>query len=707
MPDAKAPGRHWLDAASSRRCTSRVPPETRTRACTMRKKGSSTTTRPAHVHTNAPSAPTGGGGGGGDETIETTVGALPLWDVTAAAPKWAPPTSLCTKAGAKAVLEDARVAATIECARAGYLEKLRKMLNRLATQKGAGAPPPQAFERWRFAAKHAEDASSSIDPVIPNGDTEGGAAAFNALVDDLTRAGVSSSSAKAIASQLAEAAGRYARLCRRSQAVLASCQHPWTEESSRGGDDDSGDDSDASDDDDDDDDDVDSDGDTAGEKRRGGLIRVAVGFRARSVELRSTRGKHFAVLSRRAYGKLAAMYRRSAPASDPGLPAPPEGIGGKESYNDKHDDDESGSSDDSDDSDDDDDERRAMFGDEESALVNAAANVVDSLNDDASNEPKSYVVFHARLFALLLRYKSIHGYGFQASVGPEVFELLRRTVGAQVECFASPLNAFHGRYHSAFPDVDGPFGSCGDFFRYCADKIRRGSFQVNPPFVSDVMSDAYDAMATALNAADEADSPLTFVVFVPGWTETSAWRKLTASTHTRNSFVVAASDHGYLDGAAHQRKNAYRTSVYDTGVFVLQSRRAVGTNAGKTIAAEGGKRFERAMRLALGHARRRARRAEDRVKSREKEREVRREEKARRTAEMREKRSEGKKGKKRRASDGDGDEDTAGDGGERRKGEKKKESKAAKARRKRREAAGWTKGRNGAGKRRAPKPDSN
>ena len=157
-----------------------------------------------------------------------------------------------------------------------------------------------------------------------------------------------------------------------------------------------------------------------------------------------------------------------------------------------------------------------------------------------------------------------------------------------MECFASPLNAFHGRYHSAFPDVDGPFGSCGDFSDIVRIRSGGGSFQVNPPFVSDVMSDAYDAMATALNAADEADSPLTFVVFVPGWTEASAWRKLTASTHTRNLFVVAASDHGYLDGAAHQRKNAYRTSVYDTGVFVLQSRRAVGTNAGKTIAAEGG-----------------------------------------------------------------------------------------------------------------------
>lgn len=662
----------------------------------MRKKGSSTTTRPAHVHTNAPSAPTGGGGGGRDEITETTVGALPLWDVTAAPPKWAPPTSLRTKAGAKAVLEDARVAATIECARAGYLEKLRKMLNRLATQKGAGAPPPQAFERWRFAAKHAEDASSSIDPVIPNG-ASGGAAA-DALVDDLTRAGVSSSSAKAIASAVAEAAGRYARLVRRTAARLAAVDHPWTQESSRGDGDDSGDDSD------DDSDSSDDDDDTAGEKRRDGLVRVAVGFRAQSVEMRSSRGKHFAVLSRRAYGKLAAMYRRSAPASDPGLPAPTEGA--VSGY--KHDEDSDDDDDDSDDSDDDEDEKRARFDDEESALVNAAAHVVDALNDDASNEPRSYVAFHARLFALLLRYKSIHGYGFQASVGPEVFHLLRRTVGVQVECFASPLNAFHGRYHSAFPDVDAAFGSCGDFFAH-ADKIRRGSFQVNPPFVSDVMSDAYDAMATALNAADEVDAPLTFVVFVPGWTEVTAWGKLTESTHLTNSFVVAASDHGYLDGAAHQRKNAYRTSVYDTGVFVLQSRRAVGTNAGKTVAAEGGKRFERATRLALGHARRRASRAEDRQKSREKDRELRRAEKARRTAEMREKRSEGKKGKKRR---GDGDEDTAGDGaagdgdGKRRKGEKKKESKAAKARRKRREAAGWTKGRNGAGKRRAPKPDS-
>ena len=50
------------------------------------------------------------------------------------------------------------------------------------------------------------------------------------------------------------------------------------------------------------------------------VIRVAVGFRAHSVEMRSSRGNHFVVMSRRAYGKMAAMYTRSTPPTDPGLP---------------------------------------------------------------------------------------------------------------------------------------------------------------------------------------------------------------------------------------------------------------------------------------------------------------------------------------------------------------------------------------------------
>ena len=678
----------------------------------MGKKGSSTTTRPAHVHTNAPSKQSIGGGGGDSGSNHRRA---PLWDVTSRPPKWAPATSLSTKSGAKAVLKDARVAATLECARAGYLDKLRKQLTRLATAKGAGAAPPQAFERWRFAAKHAEDATSALDPVIPAG---AGKDATKALIDDLTRAGVSTAHAKEIAKDIAETSERYAKLVRTTHQRLTSKEHPWTEAN------DDSDSESASDDDSDDDDDDDSDDDGVrdGKTRRskgssiGSLIRVAVGFRAHSVEMRSSRGNHFVVMSRRAYGKMAAMYTRSTPPTDPGLPKVDvqnvaETVQRRKAGNDDSgdDDDEDGSGDDNNSDDEDDaDDANATFADEESALVAAAANVVDGLNDRASNEPTGYVAFHARLFAVLLRYKAIHGYGFQASVGPEVFNTLRASVGAEFECFASPLNAFHGRYHSAFPDVDGPFGSCGDFFKN-SKSIRRGCYQVNPPFVGSVMDAMCDVIHTALCDADASQSPLTFVVFVPGWTDTPAWGKLQKSKHLRNHFVVAATDHGYCDGAAHQRKNTYRTSVYDTGVFVLQSKRAVETNAGKTVSAEGGKKFEKSLRASMATARTAAVRAETRQALVEKEREVKKAEKAKRTAEMREKRSEQKAKKRERFEgdkgnkDGSDDEDEA-DGKKAKRGERKKESRAAKVRRKRREAAGWTKGRNGGGKKRAPKP---
>jgi len=68
-----------------------------------------------------------------------------------------------------------------------------------------------------------------------------------------------------------------------------------------------------------------------------------------------------------------------------------------------------------------------------------------------------------------------------------VFTTLRSTVGAGFECFASPLNTFFGRFCSAFPDVDSPFGSSGDFFGLPGG-IKRGCFQANPPFVGPVMT---------------------------------------------------------------------------------------------------------------------------------------------------------------------------------------------------------------------------
>ena len=215
--------------------------------------------------------------------------------------------------------------------------------------------------------------------------------------------------------------------------------------------------------------------------------------------------------------------------------------------------------------------------------------------------------FHSRLFALLLRYKSIQGYGFQSGVGPRVFATLRDTVGVAFEAFASPLNCFHTKgFCSAFPDVDAPFGSRGDFFKAAARKkgaFRRGAIQVNPPFVGGVMTRAAEAIEKALVDADTNDAPLSFVVFVPGWTDEKAWSSLTGSRFLKNSFVVAAADHGYCDGAAHQRKASLRSSTYDTGVFALCSRKAEMTLAGKRFVAKNGASFEADVREALAGAR--------------------------------------------------------------------------------------------------------
>ena len=370
-------------------------------------------------------------------------------------------------------------------------------------------------------------------------------------------------------------------------------------------------------------------------------------FRKHSVELVSSKGGHFVVLSRRAYGKLAAMYRRNAPPGDPELPP---------LANDPANGNVDGSDADDSDGDGDGDGERAARGSVEEAESNAAA-----------ESPKSAgrTAFHARLFALLLRYKSIQGYGFQASVGPGAFETLRDAIGAGTSVSRLRSTRFP-RFFSAFPDVDAPFGSCGDFFAGAA-RLKRGCYQANPPFVGHVMSAMARAMHAALDVAERDDQPLTFVVFVPGWTDEPSWSALSESPHVRSKFVVAAADHGYCDGAAHQRKASFRGSSYDTGVFVLQSSRAAASAAGRRVVAS----------LAPASAARTS--ASNRGKPPGSVGPA----TTRLPAAVGDAAAGGRKKRKKKESREGGDEE--GDEGRKKKKEKKKESKAAKKRRKRRE----------------------
>jgi phosphorylated CTD-interacting factor 1 len=114
-----------------------------------------------------------------------------------------------------------------------------------------------------------------------------------------------------------------------------------------------------------------------------------------------------------------------------------------------------------------------------------------------------------------------------------------------------------------------------------------GYFPILYPPPSQLM----EAMVTHLEAllAAAAAGPLSFAVVVPGWTEVPSWAALQASRHLRRTVLVAKADHGYCDGAQHQRQDRFRDAPYDTAVFFLQNQAGAFASPPKG-AAGGGER---------------------------------------------------------------------------------------------------------------------
>jgi phosphorylated CTD-interacting factor 1 len=129
--------------------------------------------------------------------------------------------------------------------------------------------------------------------------------------------------------------------------------------------------------------------------------------------------------------------------------------------------------------------------------------------------------------------------------------VLNARLGVHAECFASPLNCRFATHCSAFADTDRPFGSLGSFFKFTPDE---GSFEANPPFEEIVMARCATHI-DALLSPTHTRKALSFVVVVPVWKESAAWRSLSSSPHNRGVVIIAAADHGFCDGAAHQRRD--------------------------------------------------------------------------------------------------------------------------------------------------------
>ena len=128
-----------------------------------------------------------------------------------------------------------------------------------------------------------------------------------------------------------------------------------------------------------------------------------------------------------------------------------------------------------------------------------------------------------------------------------------------------------------------------------------GSFQANPPFVADLMlsmalriEEFFEKNAHGTTSGAKASqsatkkrkksshgvfnscstakgAALSFVVVVPGWPLDPGIARLRAHPFLRLSLAVPKADHGFCDGAQHQRRDRYRESPYDTYVLVLQN----------------------------------------------------------------------------------------------------------------------------------------
>ena len=228
----------------------------------------------------------------------------------------------------------------------------------------------------------------------------------------------------------------------------------------------------------------------------------------------------------------------------------------------------------------------------------------EPLTEDVDSD--EYQKFACAVFALLMRYESLGGAGYQSALAEDAFDVLNEKLGVSCECFASPLNARYGQFCSQFgfdedraPDVDAFFGSLGSFF---SDDFapKRGSFEMNPPFVPETMSRAVEKANDLLDRAANANEALSFVVIVPLWKECHYWSALLESRHLQHGpDIIDAQSHGFCDGAQHARPSheRHRVSSFDTGVFYLRTSRA---ERERPVDEEIRKRVLRGMKTALG-----------------------------------------------------------------------------------------------------------
>ena len=205
--------------------------------------------------------------------------------------------------------------------------------------------------------------------------------------------------------------------------------------------------------------------------------------------------------------------------------------------------------------------------------------------------------FSAHLFRLLCRYDGLAGSagaGNQAAVPSQVYEAFERWAevpsGSAIEAFASPLNhrptgepsedSPEPIFGSAFPDVDGVFGSVGSFFSWASLPPRALKkpeaptlIIANPPFLRPHLDGIAPMVASLVDATPNDIVALCVMPAQASRSDDEAphCKVLRDSPLTRGVLELAAHEHGFCSGIAHRQtfSSRLKPSAHATAVYVL------------------------------------------------------------------------------------------------------------------------------------------
>ena len=318
---------------------------------------------------------------------------------------------------------------------------------------------------------------------------------------------------------------------------------------------------------------------------------------------------------------------------------------------------------------------RAMF-DETYKLATSTSLPNNQTTTFSMTKTQATHAFQAVLFATVIRYSSLsggqqlndwRGGGMQGAIHEGVFDCFSKWFGRPVElreggydvnsacygteCFASPFNSTLSRYFSAFPspDIDGHFGSNGDFFSNSNLLLRSGWFEANPPFSPGIMTKMTQHIEEVMGQACKQHLDVTFIIVIPtchsstpshqnvnmgkkrrkkhGDSKRSkhsveneesddndehtkrgssivhqsaltSFNQLISSHHCVSHTILPAREHGYIEGSQHLRPTKFKEAQYSTSVIILRSTKS-GTNGDSSRKQWDVEVFEKELREAF------------------------------------------------------------------------------------------------------------